>query len=675
MNYKKNLKKFLIILIAVCAAFSALSLSGCFNGRSDEHTHKYEAVSERAATCTDDGFIKYRCSVCYDTYIKTLPALKHDYKEKNISAATCLAEGKITYECSRCGKVKTETAYADHAAAEDATWIYEEAEDGVHYKLCKWCGTKVDEEKHKFTVTTLVEGNCLTDGEYEYACVCGYSFTKITLGEHDYEVDKTVEPTCETGRLEYKHCLRCGDTCVVETAPKLDHHVYEAHICVYCERDMLSDYFEEFTERGNSDKSLINVESEDELICLMDYVLAYEVISDQSKNKGKQFRLTYDYDGTSSVYFNEVLTKKTAYSYALVINTYSPVIGSDWFGIGIPSNDVLNEKTANSITCNDGVYEQEFLAEVDSALYTAGADKRSSDFTDFKYKNRKYEMNVSSSNSLYYALSHGYKPVAKEGSDAEKVLIAAENVLKKIVNDDMSDVNKLWEIYKWTGKNVRYDYGAVTYTNGKPAGTNYTLQAWFAESVFFNGSGICDSISKAFGILAGIEDIVCVQTVGNSHAWNKVLVDADKDGAKEWYVIDPTYANLKTGSGDKANELFTAAYFMITDEEKSKTDPSTNCKDAVAGTDFNIYKNINYKSGGDGLTDLYASNLAEARGILDHYKSKYLTIKTPVLLEFACDKSVNLTKVGERISFCFGAVSYVKLEYKSAYVILIILNV
>ena len=98
MSYKKNLKKFLIILIAVCATFSALSLSGCFNGGSDEHTHKYEAVSERAATCTDDGFIKYRCSVCYDTYIKTLPALKHDYKEKNISAATCLAEGKITYE-------------------------------------------------------------------------------------------------------------------------------------------------------------------------------------------------------------------------------------------------------------------------------------------------------------------------------------------------------------------------------------------------------------------------------------------------------------------------------------------------------------------------------------------------------------------------------------------------
>ena len=113
---------------------------------------------------------------------------------------------------------------------------------------------------------------------------------------------------------------------------------------------------------------------------------------------------------------------------------------------------------------------------------------------------------------------------------------------------------------------------------------------------------------------------------------------------------------------------------MITDEEKSKADPSTNCKDAVAGTGFNIYKNINYKSGGDGSTDLYASNLTEARGILDHYKSKYLTIKTPVLLEFACDKSVNLTKVGERISFCFGAVSYVKLEYKSAYVILIILN-
>lgn len=579
--------------------------------------------------------------------------------------ATCLKQGEIVYKCSRCEKTKTEYAYADHAYDETSAWNYDKTENGKHSQTCKWCGTKICEEVHSFKVSELIKGDCQNVGTDKYECKCGYSFTKQSKGSHEYEIKNVTEPTCLKGKTEHRVCALCGDTVDVETEPKLDRHEYNANVCVYCDRDRLNDYIEEFRTKGNSGPNLIKLDCEEKFICLLDYVIAYDVnVSD-----GKHFQFSYDIGSDVQTYLLAMISKKTAASCSIGYGVFTQM-GKTWYKVGVQTDGVLNDSTENSITCVDGVYEQKFLPEVDSAFYSDIDSDRTASFDDFKYLDRTYSMSVSDSNGLFYALSHGYSPLAVTGSAAEKTLNAAEDVLRRIADDGMSDVAKLWSIYRWFGKNVRYDYGAVNYTENKAEGTCYTLQAWYAEAVFENSSGICDAISKAFAIMANIEGITCVQVCGNSHAWNKVLVDANKDGVKEWYVIDPTYANLACGE----RELFTAAYFMITDAEKSKKDVATNCLDAVADTSFNVYKNVYYGTERNSSCDLYAANSAEVHNILNYYKSKYASVTSPMVLEFCVTSSLDENTVRNIAAIKFQKVSSATLSYFGDKVYLIMIE-
>lgn len=84
----------------------------------DKLEHSYTSVTERAATCAQEGRIKHICA-CGDYYIESLPALGHEYKKQSVIEPTQDSDGIIKYECDVCGATYTETVKYDDGSSND----------------------------------------------------------------------------------------------------------------------------------------------------------------------------------------------------------------------------------------------------------------------------------------------------------------------------------------------------------------------------------------------------------------------------------------------------------------------------------------------------------------------------------------------------------------------------
>lgn len=70
--------------------------------------HSYTSKITKKATCISNGIITYTCSVCGDSYSKSIKSTGHTYKT-SVTKATTSANGKKTYICKTCGYVTTST--------------------------------------------------------------------------------------------------------------------------------------------------------------------------------------------------------------------------------------------------------------------------------------------------------------------------------------------------------------------------------------------------------------------------------------------------------------------------------------------------------------------------------------------------------------------------------------
>lgn len=102
---------------------------------------------------------------------------------------------------------------------------------------------------------------------------------------------------------------------------------------------------------------------------------------------------------------------------------------------------------------------------------------------------------------------------------------------------------------------------------------------YYLEGIFLNKfykkdmHAVCDGKSKAFVLMCGIEGITAVRISGEAssdgknfdgHAWNKVLLDLNGTGDKEWYFVDTTWGDVGFGVTD---EYLSHAYFLLSDDE------------------------------------------------------------------------------------------------------------
>lgn len=231
---------------------------------------------------------------------------------------------------------------------------------------------------------------------------------------------------------------------------------------------------------------------------------------------------------------------------------------------------------------------------------------RESGYSAHKINNVPMALAVETSNQLLYALEHGLKPILKADSPAENVYNSAVLILNNIIDDNMTDVEKCRAIYEWIVLNVSYDHAALDITD--ESNDWQTVDAWYAEGVFNHKKAVCDGISKAFLIMAKIENIPTLRVVSQTHAWNKVFINGN------WYGIDATH-------GDKSidnNEAISYENFMFTDAWKSDSNGggqiATNYTDSkfAATNVYNIFETIQgsyNKNEFDLYIDDYTNNL------------------------------------------------------------------
>lgn len=229
----------------------------------------------------------------------------------------------------------------------------------------------------------------------------------------------------------------------------------------------------------------------------------------------------------------------------------------------------------------------------------------------------KETMSVSTSNMLYKAVAWGYKPVfmGSQAENLQQIYDNAKDALSYIVSDEMSEYEKVHAIYDYIIYNVRYDHDCAN-AEDKYVSGNLSLNekmkyyGYYLEGIFLNKfykkdmHAVCDGKSKAFVLMCGIEGITAVRISGEAssdgknfggHAWNKVLLDLNGTGDKEWYFVDTTWGDV----GDDSKEFLSHAYFLLSDDETVNTHrEKTGHGYPKAEGKFDYYAHETYTSSG-----------------------------------------------------------------------------
>ena len=137
----------------------------------------------------------------------------------------------------------------------------------------------------------------------------------------------------------------------------------------------------------------------------------------------------------------------------------------------------------------------------------------------------------------------------------------AKGITSRIIDDSMTQVQKVKAIHDWLVNNVDYDIENLR--NGTVPDEDYT-----AEGLFENRKAVCDGYSKAFLQMAQCAGFEAIRVTGvgynstgsaENHAWNQIKVDGN------WYNIDVTWDDpIIAGETDFDNLVYD--YFLVPDK-------------------------------------------------------------------------------------------------------------
>ncbi|MBE6610355.1 MAG: hypothetical protein E7634_06775, partial [Ruminococcaceae bacterium] len=183
-----------------------------------EHTAVTDAAV--APTCVTEGKTEgSHCSVCSAvlTAQTTVAATGiHEYEKTEEKAPTCTENGYISYKCKTCISVKdTSLAATGHSVSSDAEWTEVKGEDGepiltpvadqkcvfegTKVSACASCGGQVSEKyttvKHSYIGKITQASTCQAEGVKTYTCsVCEAQYTESVAKDANAH-SWTAQPT------------------------------------------------------------------------------------------------------------------------------------------------------------------------------------------------------------------------------------------------------------------------------------------------------------------------------------------------------------------------------------------------------------------------------------------------------------------------------------------------
>ncbi len=167
-----------------------------------------------------------------------------------------------------------------------------------------------------------------------------------------------------------------------------------------------------------------------------------------------------------------------------------------------------------------------------------------------------YQMYVDD-NGFVTKIEPSYSQTAQESWKAYNDMLQKAQEITILLDEDMSDYEKVKYLHDYIVKNCVYDGDSVNANN--------------AYGCLCEGKGVCESYAKAFSLLCDLADIPSIPVLGSaveenglvqSHMWNKVMVDGI------WYNVDCTWDDP---TGTVFDDYLRYDYFLLCDADMSAT--------------------------------------------------------------------------------------------------------
>ncbi|MDE5756402.1 MAG: InlB B-repeat-containing protein [Clostridia bacterium] len=326
-----------------------------------------------------------------------------------------------------------------------------------------------------------------------------------------------------------------------------------------------------------------SIKSYDDMLAYVEFVFFNNIVKD---NRGTPIKVTY-VSGKDKI--------EAELAKALSENTFPRILGSSYWCDNSSCYLWMSSKLGDQATLS-ATEKKDYYPQI-GHVFNNYVSNRRANFDDFAINCVEDEYECTTSDQLFYVLSHGYRPLLTSGSQAYRIYNKFKEIMRGICDDRMSDLQKARAIFDWLIINVYYDNN-VAYTTLPEA--SYKYNAFYLEGVL-NGAAVCDGLSKAYAVMCAIEGIDCVRVTGKlkdakegdaGHAWNKVQIMG------KWFLTDATWGNIVVAVQEEdvisRYEYINGRYFLFTDEIRADVDNYTSDQYSqyVANTQFNYYDNF-----------------------------------------------------------------------------------
>lgn len=370
-------------------------------------------------------------------------------------------------------------------------------------------------------------------------------------------------------------------------------------------------FFASDLEEKDLPKPKEKISSLDEMIYALDYLAFYQI------DKKVSFYIDNNY---SKTFYNIYQEFSKAQEQVQIADVYPSFINySLYVDYKVITINVVSQQIA---TKSNSKLEASKIYEIDY-------QKESSDHQIPLEKSNLKEIEVETSQQLYYVVENKYKPILKKNSIAEKIYSTAKEILNSIIDDTMNEYQKAKQIYNYICSEISYDY----ITSGESTYNLNENQAYFLEGVFLNQNAVCDGKSKAYSLLCNMENIDNVRVTAindkyQGHAYNYIKI-FDK-----WYLSCTTF-------GSHRMELKENEYYIVPSLNMFLTNYQTPYA-SNWGYDSKMHEDIKEKIESQSNFELsIIDNLNSFKEIIESY---HLNSLLNIEVEFQYFKDINLFK-------------------------------
>lgn len=370
-------------------------------------------------------------------------------------------------------------------------------------------------------------------------------------------------------------------------------------------------FFASDLEEKDLPKPKEKISSLDEMIYALDYLAFYQI------DKKVSFYIDNNY---SKTFYNIYQEFSKAQEQVQIADVYPSFINySLYVDYKVITINVVPQQIA---TKSNSKLEASKIYEIDY-------QKESSDHQIPLEKSNLKEIEVETSQQLYYVVENKYKPILKKNSIAEKIYSTAKDILNSIIDDTMNEYQKAKQIYNYICSEISYDY----ITSGESTYNLNENQAYFLEGVFLNQNAVCDGKSKAYSLLCNMENIDNVRVTAindkyQGHAYNYIK------------IFDKRYLSCTT-FGSHRMELKENEYYIVPSLNMFLTNYQTPYA-SNWGYDSKMHEDIKEKIESQSNFELsIIDNLNSFKEIIESY---HLNSLLNIEVEFQYFKDINLFK-------------------------------